>query len=121
MQKQNRRARRIADLIAEEIAMIMRTKSADKRFQMTTVTKAKVSNDMSVAHIYVSIMGSVEKKRDIMDQFRRAAGYFRRELGLRLNLKRTPEVRFILDESIEKAERVIAEIESMDLDSQSSE
>lgn len=107
------RTRRIADLIAREIATILRTKAANLRFVMATVTGAKISKDLQIAHVYVSVYGDRNEIRLVMDELTRASGYFRSEIGRTLKLKFTPEIRFVYDQTVEKAHEIIRKIESM--------
>ncbi len=75
---------------------------------MVSVTDVDVSGDLQHAKIYVSIYGSEEAKAETMAGLKSATGYVRSELGARVRLRRTPEVIFIEDRSIERGNRVLA-------------
>ena len=100
-------------MIAEEISMIIHTKAADSRLSDITITGAKISKDMRIAHVFVSFLmdtGDVETK---LRSLRQAAGFFRTELGHRLQLKFVPEIRFLYDDSIERGQRIMNELDTL--------
>jgi ribosome-binding factor A len=75
---------------------------------MVSVTDVDVSGDLQHAKIYVSIYGTDEAKTETMAGLKSATGYVRSELGSRVRLRRTPEVVFIEDRSIERGNRVLS-------------
>jgi ribosome-binding factor A len=112
--KSNLRTKRISDLIAREIALILRTKASNKRFSLLTITGAKVSRDLRVAHVYVSILGDGTEAQKVKEDLAKAAGFFRGEIGRRLKLRFTPEIRFVHDVTVEKAHRIIERIDALE-------
>lgn len=70
------------------------------------VTKVKVSGDLSVARVVVTIKGDAAVQEEAMAALRGAAGHIRRKLGQRVALRRVPQIAFVLDETPEKAARV---------------
>ena len=68
---------------------------------MTTVTAVEVAPDLKTCKAYISVLGDEEAKADTMAGLKSAAGFIRRELARTVNLRNTPEIRFIMDESIE--------------------
>ena len=68
---------------------------------MTTVTAVEVAPDLKTCKAYISVLGDEEAKADTMAGLKSAAGFIRRELARIVNLRNTPEIRFIMDESIE--------------------
>jgi ribosome-binding factor A len=72
-----------------------------------SITQVSTSPDLRHAKVFVSVMGSEEEKRDTMVGLRSATPFVRRELGSRLALRFIPELRFMLDESIEEGDRVL--------------
>jgi len=107
----SRRARRISDLIAREVSNIMRTKSSNSSFDFVTITDAKISNDLRVAHIYYSVFGDDEEIRKTEERLDRAVGFFRGEIGKRLELRYTPEIHFVYDDTAETAQRIFSTLE----------
>jgi len=80
-----------------------------------TVTGAKVTVDLRYADIYVSVLGDEEKRKKSMSGLARASGFIRSLIGKRIRLRHVPEIRFKLDESLiraEKLDRLLEEIEN---------
>ena len=68
---------------------------------MTSIVAVSVTNDLSYAKVYVSVMGDDETKKRALQGLKSAAGFVRRELGRRIDIRHTPEILFELDHSIE--------------------
>ena len=68
---------------------------------MTSVTSVEVAPDLKTCRAYISVLGDEEEKRNTLQGLKNAEGYIRRQLAKTINLRNTPEIRFILDESIE--------------------
>lgn len=93
---------RVSEDIRREIASIMR-ELKDPRIQgMLTVVNVEVSSDASFAKVYVSAMEGIETAKLAVKGLTSATGYIRREVGKRLHLRHTPELKFVADDSIEK-------------------
>jgi len=73
---------------------------------MVSVTDVEVTQDLSFARVFVGVMGDPAGRAATMQALAHAAGFVRRELGPRLGLREVPEVRFVLDESLERGARV---------------
>jgi ribosome-binding factor A len=73
---------------------------------MVTVTEVRLSDDMRAAKVYVTVAGDENEHRAAMTALRHAAPYVRKQLGLSLNLPRTPEIHFVRDRVEEEGERV---------------
>ena len=79
---------------------------------IVSVTKVKVSSDLKMARVYISLLNSKSKK-NTLEGLKKSAGYIRSELARRINLRYTPEIIFELDESMEygnKIENILKEI-----------
>lgn len=93
---------RVSEDIRREIAAIMR-ELKDPRIQgMLTVVNVEVSSDASFAKVYVSAMEGIETAQLAVKGLTSATGYIRREVGKRLHLRKTPELKFVADDSIER-------------------
>ncbi|MDZ7960840.1 MAG: 30S ribosome-binding factor RbfA [Aulosira sp. DedQUE10] len=105
----NRRVSRVAELIKREVSQMLLNGIKDDRVGsgMVSVTDVDVSGDLQHAKIYVSIYGTEEAKTETMAGLKSATGYVRSELGARVRLRRTPEVIFIEDRSIERGTRLL--------------
>ena len=67
----------------------------------TSVVAAEVAPDLKTCKAYISVLGTEEEQRDTLAGLQSAEGYIRRELARTLNMRNTPQIRFILDQSIE--------------------
>jgi ribosome-binding factor A len=106
----NRRVSRVAELIRREVSQMLLNGIKDDRVGtgMVSVTDVDVSGDLQHAKIYVSIYGTDEAKEETMAGLKSATGFVRSELGARVRLRRTPEVTFIEDRSIERGNKVLS-------------
>ena len=101
-----RRAERTADTLKEEIAQIVGYELEDPRLTMVTVTDVRLSSDKRSARVYVTIAGDENEHKAALAALKHAAPYVRKQLGLSLNLPRTPEIHFVRDRVEEEGERV---------------
>ncbi len=106
----NRRVSRVAELIKREVSQMLLNGIKDDRVGtgMVSVTDVDVSGDLQHAKIFVSIYGTDEAKAETMAGLKSATGYVRSELGARVRLRRTPEVIFVEDLSIERGTKVLS-------------
>jgi ribosome-binding factor A len=104
----SRRLQRLNVLIREEISDLIRRELRDPRLaEIVTLTRVSTSPDLRTATVYVSVMGDEEKKSGTMLALTRAAPFIRRQLISRLSIRRTPDIEFELDESMEKAAHIL--------------
>jgi ribosome-binding factor A len=101
-----RRKERVADTIREEIAQIVGYELEDPRLTMVTVTEVRLSDDKRTARIYFTVAGDENEHKSALAALKHAAPYVRKQLGLSLNLPRTPEIHFVRDRVEEEGERV---------------
>jgi ribosome-binding factor A len=101
-----RRTERTADIIREEISQIVGYELEDPRLSAVTVTDVRLSNDKRDARVYVTIAGDENDHKTALAALKHAAPYVRKQLGLVLNLPRTPELHFVRDRVEEEGERV---------------
>ncbi len=101
-----RRAERTADTLREEIAQIVGYELEDPRLTMVTVTDVRLSSDKRAARVYVTVAGDENEHKAALAALKHAAPYVRKQLGLSLNLPRTPEIHFVRDRVEEEGERV---------------
>ncbi len=101
-----RRTERVADILREEIAQIVGYELEDPRLTMVTVTEVRLSDNLRAARVCVTVAGTEEEHKSALAALRRAAPYVRKQLGLSLNLPRTPELHFVRDKVEEEGKRV---------------
>lgn len=100
------RKERVAEVLREEIAQIVGYELEDPRLMMVTVTEVRLADNQRAARVFVTVAGNEEEHRLAFAALRRAAPYVRKQLGLALNLPRTPELHFVRDKVEEDGERV---------------
>jgi ribosome-binding factor A len=108
-----RRQRQVAELLHEEISLLIQRRARDPRLGFVTVTGVEMSPDLRVAHVYVSVLGSDDEAQASLDSLSRAAGFFRRELGASLSLRYLPELNFRPDDTLERALRIDQLLDSL--------
>ncbi len=109
-----RRIDRVNGLLRQEIGKLLLHRMQDPRLAcLTSIVKVNVSSDLRHAKVFVSVMGPQEGKREVMQGLESAAPYMRRELGETLSLRVIPQLRFVLDDSIEEGNRVLHLMDSL--------
>ena len=102
MRKNSIKNTRVNAEVQHELANLIREGIKDPRIHpMTSVTAVEVAPDLKTCRAYISVMGNEEAKNNTIAGLKSAEGYIRRQLAKNINLRNTPEIRFILDESIE--------------------
>lgn len=102
MKKNSIKNTRVNAEVQHELANLIREGIKDPRIHpMTSVTAVEVAPDLKTCRAYISVMGNEEAKNNTIAGLKSAEGYIRRQLAKNINLRNTPEIRFILDESIE--------------------
>lgn len=103
MKKTNTRIARINDEILMEVATILRGEMKDPRVSgvMVSVMRVDTTSDLKYCKIYISVLGTDKVKEDALEGLKQSAGYIRRELAHRINLRSTPELKFLLDDSLD--------------------
>ncbi|NLX61751.1 MAG: 30S ribosome-binding factor RbfA [Tissierellia bacterium] len=115
-----KRLSRIAEEIKRVVSQLIQREIKDPRISpLTSITKVEVTNDLSYAKIYISVMGNDEDKENTLTGLKSAKGFIRREIGNRIDLRHAPEPVFYLDESIEQSlyiSKLIEEVNREDKD-----
>ena len=102
MRKNSIKNTRINGEVQKELSTIIRNEIKDPRIHpMTSVMAVEVAPDLKTCKAYISVLGEKEAKEATIKGLKSAEGYIRRQLAYNMNLRNTPEIRFILDESIE--------------------
>ena len=89
--------------VQRELSEIIRTEIKDPRVSaaMTSVVAVEVTPDLKYCKAYISVLGDEGRAKDAVAGLKSAVGYIRRELAHRINLRNTPQISFVLDQSIE--------------------
>ena len=102
MRKNSIKNTRINMEVQRELSEIIRSGIKDPRIHpMTSVVAVEVTPDLKYCKAYISVLGDEEAAKASVEGLRSASSYVRRELARRVNLRNTPEIKFILDQSIE--------------------
>ena len=97
------RVSRVSEDIRREITAIIRElKDPRVAGKMLTVVRVEVSSDASFAKVFISDFGGIENAKEAVKGLAAATGYIRREVGQRLHLRKTPELKFVADDSVER-------------------
>jgi ribosome-binding factor A len=109
------RTDRIDQLLRQEIGSILAKDVQDPRIGFVTVTDVETAPDLSVARVWVSLIGQPDERDLTMRALQHALPFVRRELGSRISLRRTPELQIRLDDTLQRGTRVLqllAELEA---------
>ena len=101
-----RRTERLGHQMRVELAELISRQVKDPRIGFATVTRVELTADLHHARIYVSVLGSTDEQEKTLEGLGSAAGFLRREIGHRLDLRRAPELSFILDHGAEAGEKI---------------
>ncbi len=117
MRKNSIKNTRINGEVLRELAGIIRGEIKDPRINpMTSVVTVEVAPDLKTCKAYISVLGDEESQKNTLAGLRSAEGYIRRELARRINLRNTPEITFVLDQSIEYGVRMSKMIDEVTKD-----
>ena len=96
---------RIAADIARNISDILANEANDSLLKTITITSCKVTNDLSFCKVYFTSLSDLDKKT-LEKELNEASSYIRGEISKRVDIRHTPEIRFIFDESIEYGKKI---------------
>lgn len=114
----DRRVARVAKAIEREVSQLLMKGLKDERvgIGMTSVTGVDVSGDLQHAKIFVSVYATEDARQQVMDGLEASTWQVRKEIGQRVRLRRTPEISFHLDRSIERGNRVLSILNQLQAD-----
>ncbi|WP_332690310.1 30S ribosome-binding factor RbfA [Halalkalibacter lacteus] len=102
----NVRAHRVGEQMKKELSDIIMRELKDPRVSFVTVTGVDVTGDLQQAKVFITVLGSDEQKEATLQALSKARGFIRSEIGKRIRLRKTPEIVFEFDESIEYGNRI---------------
>jgi ribosome-binding factor A len=106
MQMTHHRANRVGEQMKKELSDIIGRKIKDPRIGFVTVTDVQVTGDLQQAKVYISVLGDDEQKENTLKGLAKAKGFIRTEIGQRIRLRKTPEIIFEFDESIDYGNKI---------------
>ena len=113
----NMRAERVGEQMKQEIMDIVNNKVKDPRVGFLTITDVELTNDLSHAKIFLTVLGSDKEVENTFKALEKATGFIKSELGSRMRLRIMPDLTFEYDESIEygnKIERMLQDLHKKD-------
>lgn len=100
---------RVAELVQREVARILQREYSDQLQPMVTITRARMTGDLSIAYLYASVMGDTSEEREAtFKQLKALTPEIREQLASRIRhkVREIPELKFFHDESLERAQRM---------------
>ncbi|MDI7741706.1 30S ribosome-binding factor RbfA [Lysinibacillus fusiformis] len=110
------RSNRIAEQMKKELGDIITRKIKDPRVGFVTVTDVDVTGDLQQATVYISALGNDKDREETLKALLKASGFIRSEIGHRIRLRRTPEITFEFDSSVEYGNKIDALLRSLNND-----
>lgn len=115
------RANRVAEQMKKELSDIIGRKIKDPRIGFVTVTDVRLTGDLQIAKVYISVLGDSEQRENTLKGLAKAKGFIRSEIGQRIRLRKTPEIHFEFDESIDYGNRIETLIHELNQEKQRSD
>ena len=100
------RAERISGKIQYAITELLSTKIQDPRVEMATITNVKMTSDLRTAYLYITAFGEKKKKVKALEGFKASKGFIKKRIAPKLGLKYMPDIKFIYDDSFDKAAKM---------------
>lgn len=104
-------------IVQRELSQILQTEVRDREIGFCTITAVDITNDLSIAKIYVTFLGKSFNQKKGIEALERSKGFIRSLLAKRLTTRRVPELKFMLDSSLEygnKIENIITDLNKKD-------
>ena len=120
----SRRTDRINEQLREEISRVLARQIKDPRLNsVISITRVESSSDLRSARVYISVLGNDIQRKEALEGLQSAASFLRREIRDRINMKHTPFMTYLLDDSIQEADhllRLLNDVKSGDTSEQTS-
>ena len=100
------RSSRVGEQMKKELSDIIGRKIKDPRIGFVTVTDVQVTGDLQQAKVYISVLGDEKQKEETLKGLTKAKGFIRSEIGSRIRLRKTPDLIFEFDESIDYGNKI---------------
>ncbi|PIE63207.1 MAG: ribosome-binding factor A [Desulfobacter postgatei] len=106
------RAERVSIQIQQAITELLARKMQDPRMEMATISGVRMSPDLSLAYVYVTVFGDKKRIRGALEGFQNSKGFIKKKIAPKLGLRIMPDLRFIHDDSFDEAARLDALIDA---------
>ncbi|MDD5654586.1 MAG: 30S ribosome-binding factor RbfA [Candidatus Omnitrophica bacterium] len=107
------RAEKVSGALKKEIGSIIQTELKDPRLGFVTVMRVELSDDMRYGRVFFSVLGSAEEQKKSVEALESAAGFIRKLVAERIELRYVPELRYILDTSCEYSIHIQEELDKI--------
>jgi len=115
------RMQRVSELVKQEVSEIIRRDVATGNVGLITVTACEVAPDLKNARVYVSVLGDADKQAAAIALLERHRGRIQHALGRAVVLKYTPHLHFMIDEGVERGDRILRILDELDPEPPSNE
>ncbi len=105
------RSERVSAKIQHAISDLLKKKISNPSIEMATITGVKMTDDLRIAYVYITIFGDQKKSTRALNGFKRSAGFIKKTIAPGLGLKYMPDLKFMFDDSFDRAARMDALIE----------
>ena len=106
---------RVSGRIRKILSELLLREVADPRLHSLTITDVELDPELMYARVYVNALGEEERQDEVMAALEHAKGFLRREVGKRVRLRKTPDLYFEWDYSLERGERINALLSSLEI------
>jgi len=100
------RAERISGKIQHAITDLLSKKMQDPRIEMATISDVKMTPDLRVAYVYITVYGDIKQSFEALEGFKNSKGFIKKRIAPKLGLKYMPDIKFIYDDSFDKAAKM---------------
>ncbi len=100
------RAERVSNRIQQAITELLSRKMQDPRMDLATISHVKLSSDLKIARIYITFSGSNIRLKEAMDGFNNSKGFIKKKIAPKLGLKYMPDLRFVYDDTFDRAAKL---------------
>ena len=104
--KEQKRSTRVADVIRNELSILLLQKVRDPKLSEVNISRVEVTDDLKIARIFFTVFGNKGRAKGVENALQKAKGFMRSHLAKTLNLRYTPALQFRYDETAEKVEQV---------------
>ena len=102
----NKKVERLRQIILKDVSQIIQNDLKNTKRGFVTITDVKLTNDLSLATIYVNFLGSEDREQSGLETLKKSKGFIRSELAKKLSIRKVPELKFVIDKSLAQGNRI---------------
>ena len=111
-----RRMEKVGDVIMKELGYALQHEVSDPRIGFVTISGVKISADLSIANVFISVLGSEQDEKNAMIGLESCAAYLRKYLSRNMSTRTVPKLKFILDQGLDRSDRIHQILSDLDDD-----